>query len=168
VVPVWVAYIVRWRVMRTAVTQLLPVAASIRLGFSRIYLPWAAVYLLFLVVKPYTPLRAQETLFDWCVRMQTGRLPPPLSHPPTPAVHSAPPSIFPPLACGTMPLASFPPRSPTCVGMHSAGPISHLMRREPRRVATHPPAPSHLLHTPFPQPVSASLPTSIQGMASPF
>eukprot|EP00962_Isochrysis_galbana_P012840 scaffold3644_cov107-Isochrysis_galbana.AAC.1 len=70
--------------MRAAAPHLLPIAASIRLGFSRIYAPWAAVYLLFLIVKPYTPLRAQETLFDWCVKKRTGR-PPQRSRPAMPA-----------------------------------------------------------------------------------
>jgi len=51
--------------MLLATTQLAPVSSTIALGFFRIYAPWAICYLLFLIIKPYTPLRAQETLFDW-------------------------------------------------------------------------------------------------------
>lgn len=51
--------------MLLATTQLVPVSSTIALGFFRIYAPWAICYLLFLIIKPYTPLRAQETLFDW-------------------------------------------------------------------------------------------------------
>ena len=51
----WIAYVVRWRLMPSTVFGLLPVGESIRLGLSRVYLPWAAFYFLFLLVKPYSP-----------------------------------------------------------------------------------------------------------------
>lgn len=56
---------VRWRLMPPLAPELLAVRHTIRLGFTSVYLPWAAAYLLFLLAKPYTPLAQYETLFDW-------------------------------------------------------------------------------------------------------
>ena len=33
--------------------------------FRKVYLPWAAVHLTILLVKPYSPLSKYEMLFDW-------------------------------------------------------------------------------------------------------
>mmetsp|Transcript_15487 Transcript_15487/g.48055 ORF Transcript_15487/g.48055 Transcript_15487/m.48055 type:complete len:409 (+) Transcript_15487:184-1410(+) len=67
VVPCWVAYVVRWRVMPSLAPELLPVGATIGLGFWKVYVPWGISHLLFLLVKPYTPLAKYEMLFDWYV-----------------------------------------------------------------------------------------------------
>ena len=63
VVPCWVAYVVRWRVMPPLAPELLPL--TVWMPFRKVYLPWAAVHLTILLVKPYSPLSKYEMLFDW-------------------------------------------------------------------------------------------------------
>jgi len=66
VVPVWISYIARWRLLPPVTPALLPVLATVRLGLTKLYLPWAAGYLLLLLGKPYTPgIHGLDTLMDW-------------------------------------------------------------------------------------------------------
>lgn len=73
VVPMWIAYCVRWRWGAVVLTETVPVSRVIWLGFSKIYVPWALLYLAFLTVKPYTPLAKYSTLFDWYVYGNTAK-----------------------------------------------------------------------------------------------
>lgn len=68
--PCWVAYVVRWRVMAPLAPELLPL--TVWMPFKKIYLPWAAVHLAILLVKPYSPLKNYEMLFDWYVGSVAG------------------------------------------------------------------------------------------------
>mmetsp|Transcript_20109 Transcript_20109/g.39064 ORF Transcript_20109/g.39064 Transcript_20109/m.39064 type:complete len:301 (-) Transcript_20109:516-1418(-) len=66
VVPMWVAYAIRWRIGVHHLPPELPIYTIIHDGFSEVYLPWAVFYCLFLIVKPYVPIISKhETLFDW-------------------------------------------------------------------------------------------------------
>lgn len=63
--PMWMAYAVRWR-WPNLLGPIPPVSELLSVGFWRLYFPWSACYLVFLLLQPFLPDRIAglETLMD--------------------------------------------------------------------------------------------------------
>jgi hypothetical protein len=71
----WLGYAMRWRLMADAASSAtsMSVGTLVGVGLKKVYAPWAAGYLLFLLAKPYLPaISTYETLFDWYVGAAAG------------------------------------------------------------------------------------------------